>query len=65
MEVDVRNLWTWFRVALGIPQNAEYLRKTLPKDTSTLWNVLEFTYSFPDDSKQFPRILSGSPPFSE
>jgi hypothetical protein len=52
-------------VALGIPQNAEYLQKTLPEDTSTLWNVLEFTYGFPDDSKQFLSILSGSPPFSE
>jgi len=51
-------------VALGIPQNAEYLWKTLSKGTSTLWNVLE-TYSFGDDSKQFLSILSGSSPFTE
>jgi len=37
----------WFGVALGIPQNAEYLQKTLPKGTSTFRNVLEFTYGFP------------------
>jgi hypothetical protein len=49
-------------MALGIPQNTEYLWKTLPEDTLTLWNVLEFTYGFPDDSKS---ILSGSPPFSK
>jgi len=55
----------WFSMALGIPQNTEYLRKTLPEGTSTLQNVLEFTYGFPDDSKRSPSILLGSPPFSE
>jgi len=52
-------------MALGIPQNTEYLWKTLPKGTSALWNVLEFTYSFANDSKWFPSILSGSPPFTK
>ena len=37
----------WFGVALGIPQNTEYLRGTLPEGTSTFRNVLEFTYGFP------------------
>src|SRR5882762_2728556 len=55
----------WFGVALGIPQNTEYLRKTLPEGTLTFRNILEFIYSFPDDSKRSPSILSGSPPFSK
>ena len=37
----------WFGRALGIPQNAKYLWKTLPEGTSTFRNVLEFTYGFP------------------
>jgi len=52
-------------VALGIPQKAEYLQKTLSEGTSTFRNVLEFIYGFPEDSKRSPSILSGSPPFSE
>jgi len=51
----------WFSMALGIPQNAEYLQKTLPKGTLILWNVLKLTYHLADDSKRFPSILSGSP----
>jgi len=62
MEFCVCDFQTWIGVALGIPQNAEYFHKTLPKGTLTLWNVLEFTYSFADDSKCFPSILSGFPP---
>jgi hypothetical protein len=49
MEVSVQNSWTWLGVALGIPRNAEYPQKVLPKGTSTSWNVLEITYHFADD----------------
>jgi len=65
MEVGVRDSWTWLGMALAIPQNAEYLWKTFPKGTLTLWNVLEFTYSLANDSKQFLSILLGSPPFAK
>jgi len=36
-----------------------------PEGTSTLQNVLEFTYGFPDDSKRSPSILLAPPPFSD
>ena len=36
----------WFGVALGIPQNTEYLQRALPEGTLTFRNVLEFTYGF-------------------
>ena len=33
----------------------------LPRRYLTLWNVLEFTYTFPMTQSGFPSILSGSP----
>jgi len=65
MEVSVHDLQTWFGMALGIPQNAEYLQKTLPEGSSTSWNVLEFTYHLVGDQMWLSSFLLGSPLFTE
>ena len=53
-----------FGMALGIPQNTEYIWGTLPKGTSTFRNVLEFTYGFPmtqSGLQAFSWVLPPSP----
>jgi hypothetical protein len=65
MEVSVHDSQTWFGVALGIPQNTEYLWKTLPEGPSTSWNVLEFTYHLVGDPMWLLSFLSGSPLFAK
>jgi len=65
MEDSVCDSQTWFGMALGIPQNAEYLQKTLPEGASTFWDILEFTYHFVDDLMWLLKFHSVAPLFTE
>jgi len=50
----------WFGVALGIPQNAEYLQKTLPKGIRPS-GMSRIYLRLPDGSKRSPSILLALP----